>query len=773
MRLDKEQIRAALPPSVFFPSLGFALSQKPGLRHELVTTCPRHSDAVPSLRVNESKGTFFCDPCNWGGDIFDFYAAVKGLDPVRDFSVIVAALADCAGISDSGNGNGRAETCKIAAVYSYQGVDRSHVFDVVRTEPKGFRQRRPDGKGGYLWNLSGVRPLLYRLPEIQGHESVIVVEGEKCVHRLADALAAASIAVPVTTNPMGAGKWARSDYTAQLVSAGVKRVTVLPDNDPPGQRHAREIARSCMAAGLHVRIVELPGLTAAKADIVDWLDGGHDVRELIAIARETPMLTEPPIDEPAAVVPIAPHVAARERVESPSGDVVEDVTPEVEDLFPDPMRNEAHYGLAGEIVAALAPYTEGDPHAMLLQFLTRLSAAIGRGPYFIVSFSPNYLHLNLIVCGDSGSGKGQAENAVAAVFNACAFDWQASTCLDASSGEAIVYLTRDPVVDEKQETVDPGVTDKRKLFVFPEMSLLITKSNRDGNSTSATLRNAFDGKDLENNRAGRQCRATSPHIAISGHITPEDIALISEVELKNGWSNRMLWCSVKASRDLPDGGGSPRSLDVFRKPLTDVYEFARRVGEMRRDAAAAELWESVYPGLKRGAPGLVGSITARGRDYVMKLACLYALLDCSAIVRVVHLRAALAAWQYCADSARFIFGGRDDERSERILRTIRAAGSDGIARSKITKGVFNGHISKDDLSRLLQGLQSRRLVTKEIIQPASGPRMEVWRSITRGAVDALNEPPRLATVTAMAAVAGVDRPGDGDDDSGGWGGVAG
>lgn len=56
------------------------------------------------------------------------------------------------------NGHRVAPARRPAAVYDYDGV-----FEVVRFEPKDFRQRRPDGPGRYIWNLDGVVPRLYRL----------------------------------------------------------------------------------------------------------------------------------------------------------------------------------------------------------------------------------------------------------------------------------------------------------------------------------------------------------------------------------------------------------------------------------------------------------------------------------------------------------------------------------------------------------------------------------------------------------------------------------
>lgn len=115
---------------------------------------------------------------------------------------------------------------RIIATCNHVDENGHELFEVVRFEPKSFRQRRPDGCGGHIWNLDGVRPVLHRLPElIRAVASgcvVFVVKGEKDADNLS------AIGITETTNPMGAGKW-RDDFGEFLRRADV---VVLPDNDP-------------------------------------------------------------------------------------------------------------------------------------------------------------------------------------------------------------------------------------------------------------------------------------------------------------------------------------------------------------------------------------------------------------------------------------------------------------------------------------------------------------------------------------------------------------
>ncbi|MGQ9713063.1 MAG: hypothetical protein ACUVRC_10520 [Desulfotomaculales bacterium] len=164
------------------------------------------------------------------------------------------------------------------AVYRYTDENGNLLFEVCRFPRKNFRQRRPDGAGGWIWNLKDTRRVLYRLPEIlaavREGRTVFLVEGEKD----ADNLTALGLAA--TTCPGGAGKW-RTEYSEVLRSANV---VILPDNDEPGRRHAEQVAQALCGIAAKVRMVELPGL-AEKGDVSDWLAAGGTKGKLLELAE--------------------------------------------------------------------------------------------------------------------------------------------------------------------------------------------------------------------------------------------------------------------------------------------------------------------------------------------------------------------------------------------------------------------------------------------------------------------------------------------------------
>jgi len=167
---------------------------------------------------------------------------------------------------------------QIVHVYSYCDVNGRTLYQNCRYYPKDFRIRRPDGHGGWIWSLGDVVRVPYRLPDLSGHKTVVIAEGERDVERLWQE------GVAATTNVLGAGKW-HDTYSKTLADVRVEEVWVIPDADPAGRSHAQQVAHSCAAAGLAVRVVELPGVPE-KGDVSDWLDGGHSVKDLKTMCQE-------------------------------------------------------------------------------------------------------------------------------------------------------------------------------------------------------------------------------------------------------------------------------------------------------------------------------------------------------------------------------------------------------------------------------------------------------------------------------------------------------
>src|SRR5690349_6037663 len=93
---------------------------------------------------------------------------------------------------------------QLVTAYDYTDETGQLLFQVVRFDPKDFKQRQPDGPGGWIWNLHGVRIVPYRLHELAQSRPilpVLIAEGEKDVDNLV------SLGFLASCNPGGAGKW--------------------------------------------------------------------------------------------------------------------------------------------------------------------------------------------------------------------------------------------------------------------------------------------------------------------------------------------------------------------------------------------------------------------------------------------------------------------------------------------------------------------------------------------------------------------------------------
>ena len=167
------------------------------------------------------------------------------------------------------------------AHYDYHAPDGTLAYQVVRYEPKDFRQRRPDGKGGWLWNMDDVQRVVYHADELVEEAETYWVEGEKDADRLR------SLGLQATTSCGGAAAWERGEYIAQLPRT---TLYIIPDNDPPGYTYAALVAKAAVDAGLTVKILALPGVPP-KGDVSDWLDRGGTVEQLEALATAAPRWT--------------------------------------------------------------------------------------------------------------------------------------------------------------------------------------------------------------------------------------------------------------------------------------------------------------------------------------------------------------------------------------------------------------------------------------------------------------------------------------------------
>lgn len=234
--------------------------------------CPGHHDTKPSLSVKEANGKILLQ-CFAGCELENILGPLD-LEP-KDLFL------------NSHKAN-KSEHREIEAIYQYDG------FEVVRTRPKGFYQRRPDGKGGYINNLKGIVPTLYHQRELESAvlhgDTIFITAGEKDCDALWD------IGLVATTNPGGEGKW-KAAYSETLHGGNI---VVLPDKDETGRKHGHLVAASLYVIAKTLKIVELPGDDVK--DVSDWLEAGGDDLQLKAIVKAVPNWTPDSTDTTSIIL---------------------------------------------------------------------------------------------------------------------------------------------------------------------------------------------------------------------------------------------------------------------------------------------------------------------------------------------------------------------------------------------------------------------------------------------------------------------------------------
>lgn len=652
----------------------------------------------------DGRGTWFCNVCMpHAGDGLALVQRVRG----GTFPETMELVGGVLGVSSP---NVHA-TRTIVATYDYTDEAGNLLFQVVRSSPKGFRQRRPDGQGGWIWNLQGIEPVLYRLPAVVNASSVLVVEGEKDVDTayrlgLPDGWAA-------TCNPMGAGKW-RDSYTAAIRG---KEVIILPDADEPGEKHAVQVAQALQgyAASVH-RLTLANGLK----DLSQWAEIQAEP-DISALLQQATLWSLPTV-----------------QIKPPLTEVPQALRPQLDRL--------ALRGVLGDLVQAIEPHSEADPAALLIQAIAAYGNVVHRGPHFRAEADAHHLNVFAALVGETSKGrKGTSWGYIRRVFALVDPDWTSQRVMSGlSSGEGVIWAVRDPITKEEPVrergkptgeyqtvVVDRGIEDKRLLVVESEFASTLRVMGRDGNTLSAVVRQAWDMGDLRTMTRNSPAQATGAHISIIVHITRDELCRLMEAnEASNGFCNRFLWLCVERSKTLPEGGHFNESdLSPLIQRLNRAVQFGRSAGEVRRDEPAREMWRTVYPVLSEGKPGLLGAVTSRGEAQVMRLAALYAIQDMSYVVRPEHLTAALALWEYCEASARYIFGQRLGDPVADELLTALSTHPQGLTRTEI-RDWFGRNRKSHEIDRGLSVLAKQGRARKDVRQSGGRP-IEHWSAAIR------------------------------------------
>ena len=226
---------------------------KPAGQNKWIADCPVQGHSTPARHLSiENSGTKALVKCfPSGGHTYADICKALGYD-----------------ILSYGEMNAVESHQALVNTYDYHDVDGKLIYQICRYLPKTFKVRRPDGKGGWLWGMSDVKPVLYHLDEIivsKYHDDVIYLcEGEKDADT-----AFIRFGTTGTTNPFGAGKW-KPEYSEMLRGCNV---LVIPDNDPPGQNHCTQVCASLFGKVKSLKVWRVP---APYKDLTEWVEAGNE-----------------------------------------------------------------------------------------------------------------------------------------------------------------------------------------------------------------------------------------------------------------------------------------------------------------------------------------------------------------------------------------------------------------------------------------------------------------------------------------------------------------
>lgn len=221
-----------------------------------------------------------------------------------------------------------------------------------------------------------------------------------------------------------------------------------------------------------------------------------------------------------------------------------------------------------------------------------------------------------------------------------------------------------------------------------------------------TIRNAWDSKPVYNLVAGKSddgehksllCK--NPHISIIGSSTPALTKSTLPIGAStSGDGNRFIWCYTKRHQIIPRppepiewhtviierGGYSVNLLEY----LLDVVKHGKNGGKWRvvpLVQPAKKFWDALYLRMENDpATDFLGGMTSRAAAHIRRIATILALMDNETAVRVDHLKAAVAIWEYSLDSARYIFTACTLDQAK-ILRAAQDAGATGVTGTEVHK----------------------------------------------------------------------------------------
>lgn len=409
---------------------------------------------------------------------------------------------------------------------------------------------------------------------------------------------------------------------------------------------------------------------------------------------------------------------------------------------------EAIHGPIGQYVTEVAPLTEADPAAILMQCLVMFGNRLGRSAHHRVGPTIHHANEFLLVVGSTGQGKkGMSKDAAEILFQNTGQipemtesedGIEATGCLSdplicypqdgLSTGQGLIYAVRDATPARGEKPEDPGIKDKRFLIIEPEFKAVLAQARSKDSILSATLRNLWDkGKAALMNKVD-PIKTTNAHVSLIAHITQDELQdQAAATDYRNGFLNRFWICMAKRSRFIPlptdlSAENYTHIRDQLRNALRSALITPRPVV---MDDQAKDYFVSIYEtDLEKERHGLAEGLLARASPHVRRMAMIYAKADNSMHIRLPHLRAAHALWKYSEASVGYLFG-RDagNKNANKILRLLEEA-PEGMTATQIYEATGK-NLSEKIRADAMEVLERQGMVIRQQATP-NGRTVDLW-----------------------------------------------